>query len=50
MVGVVGSMVFDYVWDNKEEIGEEIGNLVETTVDTVKEKGGGIIDSVKGFV
>lgn len=47
--GVVGSMAFDWFWDNKEEISKDISN----TFNDVKKKGkqvvSNIIDSAKGF-
>jgi hypothetical protein len=49
-VGVLGSIAFDYVWDNKEEIGEKISEAVGAIKDKVEEVNKNIVESLKGFV
>lgn len=48
-IGVGGSVLFDWVYDNKEKIAKQVENIGKSIVNTGKEIGKNIGDAVSGF-
>ncbi|WP_200868478.1 hypothetical protein, partial [Gracilibacillus boraciitolerans] len=48
-IGVGGSMLFDFVYDNKETIINGVKDFADEAVNTVKDVGGAIGDATKGL-
>ena len=49
ILGVAGSMIFDTIWDNKEEIADTIVTGVKSVTDTVGSAVNTVGDAVSGF-